>query len=67
MFADDALIMSDNKDPVLASVTLKRDLTTISNYFLQHNLVLNTKKTKGMNFSRRDSGSIDFPVIHLSA
>lgn len=65
MFADDSVLIQSHPDPVIASDNLREDLIKITDYFLRMNLVLNTKKTKIMNFGQhwRGSSKVMFPDI----
>lgn len=67
MFADNSVVLSVNQDPLIAAKKLESDLAVVKQYFLNLNLVLNTKKTKIMNFSRywRDNNSYLFPDIFI--
>lgn len=67
MFADNSVLMSVPQDPVLATENLRKDLEVVRNYFLSLNLLLNTKKTKIMNFSRfwHNMNRVNFPEIQV--
>lgn len=65
MFADDAVLIQSNPNSETASQNLRQDMITISNYFRQLKLLLNTKKTKVMNFTKywRKGNTQNFPKI----
>lgn len=56
MFADDTVIVSSGVTPKESSDRLTSDLTSISRYFNNLNLLLNPEKTKVMYFDKLKSG-----------
>lgn len=68
MFADDSVLIQSHPDPNVASDNLRNDLLEIMDYFLRMNLVLNTKKTKIMNFGRywKNSNRVIFLDITIN-
>lgn len=67
MFADDSVLIQSHTNPEVATENLKNDLIVISTYFKKLKLLLNTKKTKIMNFSKfwRRNSNVNFPKISI--
>ena len=58
-YADDTLLFCENNDPQKAIKALEANCSLLSNYFLEHSLQLNAKKTELIVFSKKHSRKKD--------
>ena len=58
-YADDTLLFCENNDPQKALKAVEANCSLLLNYFLEHSLQLNAKKTKLIVFSKEHSRKKD--------